>query len=95
MNTTMIAIIVVLVIAVGLVFILKKPTELITPPTTTIPTTAPTTIPPTITEDELILSDQINALTDEQLAAVSIDLTDFSTTTQNDIASDNSLFMYQ
>ena len=51
---------------------------------------------PTITPDEeTILASQIDSLTEEQLAAISTDLTDFSTTTQNDIASSSSMFMYQ
>jgi len=53
-------------------------------------------IPPTVTtEEEAILADQINSLTEDQLAAISTDLTDFSTTTQNDIASNTGMFMYQ
>ena len=96
MKVSTVGIIIVLaIVALALVFIKNMPTKVI-PPSTTLPTTKPsTTIPITVTGEENILSDQINSLTEEQLAAISIDMTDFSTTTQNDIATDNSLFMYR
>ena len=54
------------------------------------------TVPPTVTtEEEMILASQISSLTEEQLATISTDLTDFSTTTQDDIASNTGMFMYQ
>jgi len=54
----------------------------------------PVTPPEVTSAEESILSDQINALTDEQLEAISTDISDFSTATEDSIASDNSIFMY-
>ena len=48
-----------------------------------------------VTADESILYDELNSLTDQQLAEISTDLTDYSTSTQDDIAGDTSLFVYQ
>lgn len=86
-NAKIISIVAILVvIALGLFFTLIGKTK-VSPPVVT---------PPTVTtEEETILANQINSLTEEQLAAISTDLTDFSTATQNDIASDSSIFMYQ
>ncbi|MEM7825228.1 MAG: hypothetical protein QXO27_04620 [Candidatus Aenigmatarchaeota archaeon] len=58
-------------------------------------TKRPAVSPTVSTEEENILSDQINFLTDEQLASISIDVSDFDSSTENDIAQDDSLFMYQ
>ena len=83
MNKKIIAIFALAVLAVvGIFFFMRRPATITGPPTVT-------------TAEETILSDQINSLTDEQLAAISTDLTDFSTTTQSDIAGDYSQFMYQ
>jgi hypothetical protein len=111
MSIKIIAILAILVIAAfGLVFMKKTPNKVITPTTTpttapetttatttatTTPTTTVTTTPSTATGEESILSDQINSLTDQQLAAISIDMKDFSTSTQNDIATDSSIFLYK
>jgi len=86
MNTKTISIVaIVVVIALGVFFAVRAKTK-ITPPV----------IPPTVTpEEETILANQINSLTEEQLASISTDLTDFSTTTQDDIASNTGMFMYQ
>ena len=51
---------------------------------------------PSVTPDEAaILESQINTLTEEQLAAISTDLTDYSTTVEDEIASNTGMFMYQ
>jgi hypothetical protein len=72
----------VVIIALGLVFGLRGKPTAVTPPTVT-------------TEEEAILSNQINSLTDEELAAISTDTSDFATSSDSDISQDISLFMYQ
>ena len=72
----------VVVIALGLFFGLRGKPTTVTPP-------------PVTSEEETILSNQINSLTDEKLAAISTETSDFSTSSDSDISQDMSLFMYQ
>jgi len=85
-NTKTISIVAILVVVALGVFFAVRAKSKVTPPVVT---------PTVTTEEETILANQINSLTEEQLAAISTDLTDFSTTTQNDIASNTGMFMYQ
>jgi biopolymer transport protein ExbD len=98
MEKLIIAVIAILAIVVVLFFLMMKTTPLAPPAVTTTTTSAVTTTTTTavsVEGDESILYDQINSLTDEQLAAISTEVTGYSTSTQDGMANDISLFMYQ
>jgi hypothetical protein len=95
MNTIIIIAGVLIIALIALTFFATKPSEIIPPITTSTTATSQTTAPTLSAEEELILSNQINTLTEEQLAAISTDMSGFSTAVENSISDESSIFMYQ
>jgi len=96
MDTKMVAIIGIIAIAALALGFMVWPKGPVTPSvTTTRPPT--TTLPPDAVtpEEESLLIDQINSLTQEELDAISTDMTDFSDMTEDEIAEYDSMFLYQ